>query len=154
MRTKQIKASKKKENNSDSLVDIYQFYYGGQKKRFWFMTIKKRFSDSFWDTFISAVNDMRFCARMGGKKEAYIRCSLKEPGAVFTTASHHVYHVLPMTDIEDRIMSLAKFIMSFQKALDEYIMGTDFQVTWDCNLLHHVDAPITKAVYKSHSGYS
>jgi hypothetical protein len=44
--------------------------------------------------------------------------------------------------------------MAFQKAYVEYNLGTDFHVTWDSNLVHHVVGPIAKAVYKPHSDYS
>jgi hypothetical protein len=59
-----------------------------------------------------------------------------------------------MSDMEKRILSLAKFVMSYQKAYVEHAFGSDYKVTWDANLLHHVVGPITKAVYKSHSDYS
>jgi hypothetical protein len=97
---------------------------------------------------------MRFCRGLGGKQEAYVRCSSNDRGAVFTSGGRHVYHALPMTEIEEKIVSLAKFIMAFQKAYVEYNLGTDFHVTWDSNLLHHVVGPIAKAVYKPHSDYS
>jgi hypothetical protein len=59
-----------------------------------------------------------------------------------------------MTAMEEKILKLAKFVMAFQKAYVERLYGSDFQVTWDANLLHHVVAPIADAVYSAHSDYS
>jgi hypothetical protein len=44
--------------------------------------------------------------------------------------------------------------MSFQRAYIERLYGSDYLVTWDANLLHHVVGPITKAVYGAHNDYS
>jgi hypothetical protein len=59
-----------------------------------------------------------------------------------------------MTAMEEKILKLAKFVMSFQKAYIKRLYGLDFQVTWDANLLHHVVAPIADVVYSAHSDYS
>jgi hypothetical protein len=70
---------------------------------------------------------------MGGKHEAFVRCSCSEENAVFTTGGRHLYHALPMSDMEKRILSLAKFVMSYQKAYVEHAFGSDYKVTWDAN---------------------
>jgi hypothetical protein len=77
-----------------------------------------------------------------------------EDNAVFTTGGRFLYHALPMSNMEERILSLARFVMSYQKAYVEHAFGSDYKVTWDANLLHHVVGPIAKAVYKAHSNYS
>jgi hypothetical protein len=56
--------------------------------------------------------------------------------------------------MEDIILSLAKFVMGFQRAFVERRYGSDFKITWDANLLHHVVGPISNAVYGAHSDYS
>jgi hypothetical protein len=59
-----------------------------------------------------------------------------------------------MTTMEEKILSLAKFVMSFQRAFVERCYGADYKVNWDANLLHHVVGPISDAVYSAHSDYS
>jgi hypothetical protein len=59
-----------------------------------------------------------------------------------------------MNNMEDKILSLAKFVMGFQRAFVERRYGSDFKITWDANLLHHVVGPISNAVYGAHSDYS
>jgi hypothetical protein len=68
------------------------------------------FSDEFWRTWISAIDEMRFCVGLGGKQDAYVRCSCTERDAVFSTAGRNLYHTLPMTEMEERILSLARFV--------------------------------------------
>jgi hypothetical protein len=97
---------------------------------------------------------MRFCIGLGGKTKAYMRCSLPEDAAVFTTTGKFTYEALPCTMMEDRILSLARFVMSFQKAYIERLYGSDYLVTWDANLLHQVVGPITEAIYSAHNNYS
>jgi hypothetical protein len=135
-------------------VKIHNFHATVFKKKFWFITIQYSFSDSFWRTWISAIDEMRFCVGLGGKQDAYVRCSCTERDAVFTTARKYVYHTLPMTEMEEKILSLARFVMSYQKAYVEYAVGSEYKVTWDSNLLHHVVGPIANAVYKAHNDYS
>jgi hypothetical protein len=97
---------------------------------------------------------MRFCVGLGGKGNAFVRCASYENGVVFNTSGKWTYQALPMTAIEEKILSLAKFVMSFQRAFVERCYGADYQVTWDANLLHHVVGPISDAVYSAHSDYS
>jgi hypothetical protein len=56
--------------------------------------------------------------------------------------------------MEEKIISLARFVMSFQRAFVERWYGNDYCVTWDVNLLHHVVGPIAAAVYSAHSDFS
>jgi hypothetical protein len=56
--------------------------------------------------------------------------------------------------MEEKILSLARFVMSFQRAYIERLYGSDYLVTWDANLLHQVVGPITEAVYGAHNDYS
>jgi hypothetical protein len=121
---------------------------------FWFVTINEAFSDSFWNQWTSAIDNMRFCVGLGGKQNAFVRCSSQEPGAIFTTGGRFTYHVLPLSEMEQKILNLSRFVMGFQRAYIERLYGSDFQVTWDANLLHHVVAPIIDAVYSAHNDYS
>jgi hypothetical protein len=118
------------------------------------MLIDNAFSDPFWDCWITAINHMRFCRGLGGKSDAYVRCSSHEDEAIFTTAGRFTYHALPLTDMEEKIISLACFVMSFQRAFVESLYGNDYCVTWDVNLLHHIVGPIASAVYSAHSDFS
>jgi hypothetical protein len=146
----------KESKNSDHApsVKIHNFHATVLKKKFWFITIQNSFSDEFWRTWISAIDEMRFCVGLGGKQDAYVRCSSTERDAVFSTAGRNLYHTLPMTEMEERILSLARFVMSYQKAYVEHAIGCDYKVTWDANLLHHVVGPIANALYKAHNDYS
>jgi hypothetical protein len=104
---------------------------------------------------IPAINDLKFCAGLGGKHDAFVRCSSPEDHAVFTVGGRCLYHALkPLSQIEEKILSLLRFIMGFQKSLVQKLYGSDYKVTWDCNLLHHVVGPIAAAVYGAHSDYS
>jgi hypothetical protein len=97
---------------------------------------------------------MRFCKKLGGKTDAYVRCSCSEEGAIFTTAGKFTYKALGPTVMEEKIFSLAHFVMKFQRAyVLERLYGNDFMVTWDANLLHHVVAPIQAAVYNAHRDF-
>jgi hypothetical protein len=59
-----------------------------------------------------------------------------------------------MTNMEEKILRLAKFVMSFQRSYVHRVYGEDYKVTWDANLLHHVVGPISAAVYGAHSDCS
>jgi hypothetical protein len=118
------------------------------------MTINNAFSNQFWDQWVSSINEMRFCVGLRGKQEAFVRCSLNDKGAIFTTSQRSVYHAEPLSNMEEKILSLARFGMSFQKAFVEKLFGEDYIVTWDSNLLHHVVGPIHAAVYGGHSDFS
>jgi hypothetical protein len=143
------------EHGKKSIVKTYIVPYGKKKeKQFWFMTIDNAFSDSFWDTWTTAIDQMRFCKGLGGKADAYVRCSSSEPGAIFTTARKYTYKALGHTAMEETILSLARFVMKFQRAYVERLYGSDYRVTWDANLLHHVVGPIHDAVYGAHSDFS
>jgi hypothetical protein len=154
-----IKNRKKKKLNGESqrnksIVNTYIVPYGKKKeKQFWFMTIDNAFSDSFWDTWINAIDQMRFCKGLGGKSEAYVHCSCSEPGVIFTTARKYTYKALGITDMEEKILSLARFVMKFQRAYVERLYGRDYRVTWDANLLHQVVGPIQAAVYGAHNDF-
>jgi hypothetical protein len=126
----------------------------GVIKSFWFMTITNSFSDPFWKAWTTAIDEMRFCVGLGGKGNAFVRCSSNEDHAIFTTGGKYTYHALPLSTMEEKILSLAKFVMAFQRAYVERCYGSDYKVTWDANLLHHVVGPITAAVYSAHSDYS
>jgi hypothetical protein len=130
------------------------FEYGKEGKLFWFMTIDNAFSNDFWREWIRAIDEMRFCVGLRGKGDAYVRCSSAENGSIFTTGERNMYHTLPMTDMEEKILRLAKFVMSFQQSYVHRIYGDDYKVTWDANLLHHVVGPIAAAVYNAHSDSS
>jgi hypothetical protein len=148
-------AYKKQKQTERPIVKKQNFIYGKNKeKTFWFMSIDNAFSDPFWDCWISAINKMRFCLGLGGKSEAYVRCSSSEDDAIFTTAGRFTYYALPLSDMEEKILSLARFVMSFQRAFIERLYGYDYFVTWDVNLLHHVVGPIAAAVYGAHSDFS
>jgi hypothetical protein len=124
------------------------------KKSFWFISITNSFSDSFWDQLTTGINELRFCTGLGGKHNAYVRCSSLETDAVFSTGGRFLYHSLPLSPIEEKILTIARFVMSFQKAYIEKLCGSDFTVTWDANLLHHVVGPIMAAVYSAHNDFS
>jgi hypothetical protein len=142
-------------NPPDVKTRLFVYNNGNEKKKsFWFMTINNAFSNQFWDQWISAINEMRFCVGLRGKQEVFVRCSSNEEGAIFTTSQRSVYHAKPLSNMEEKILSLARFVMSFQKALVEKLFGEDFIVTWDSNLLHHVVGPIHAAVYGAHSDFS
>lgn len=146
------KLNKKKDRPS---VNKHLFNYGkNEEQTFWFISINNAFSDPFWNCWISAIDNMRFCLGLGGKSEAYVRCSSTEEDAIFTTAGRFTYHTMPLTDMEERIISLACFVMSFQRAFVERLYENDYRFTWDVNLLHHVVAPIAAAVYNAHSDFS
>jgi hypothetical protein len=148
-------ANKQKKHTDRPIVKKHNFIYGKNKeKTFWFVSIDNAFSEPFWDCWISAINKMRFCCGLGRKSEAYVRCSSPEDQAIFTTSGRFTYHALPITDMEEKILSLARFVMSFQRAFVERWYGNDYCVTWDVNLLHHVVGPIAAAVYSAHSDFS
>jgi hypothetical protein len=138
------------------LVRKHLFSYGEDtdKKTFWFLSIDNAFSDPFWGEWISSMDDLRFCAGLAGKNNAFVCCSSHEKQAIFTTGGRNTYHANPLSRIEERILKLAKFVMSFQKAYVQRLLGFDYKVTWDANLLHHVVGPITEAVYGAHSDFS
>jgi hypothetical protein len=91
-----------KRNHSLPSVKTHQFPLRDPNKSIWFMTIQNSFSDSFWDTWITSLDNLRFCKGMGGKHEAFVRCSCSEENAVFTTGGRHLYHALPMSDMEKK----------------------------------------------------
>jgi hypothetical protein len=142
-------------NKARRTVNIKLFTrQGDDTPLFWFMAIDNAFSESFWEQWNSSIDEMRFCVGLGGKNNAYVRSSAHDAGAVFTTASRFTYETLPMSKMEEKILSLAKFVMSFQRAYVERLYGADYVITWDANLLHHVIGPIANAVYSAHSDYS
>jgi hypothetical protein len=144
------------EANPDFCIKTFTYQKENEVEQssFWFVSINNSFSDSFWVEWIAALDQMRFCIGLGGKTNAYVQCSSPEVGAVFTTAGKFTYEALPCTIMEDKILSLARFVMSFQKAYIERLYGSDYLVTWDANLLHNVVGPITEAVYGAHNDYS
>jgi hypothetical protein len=159
--TPHLAKEKKKTKKDDSSgcitapkVKQYFFNRGHSTQKFWFMTIDNAFSKDFWDTWITALDEMRFCVGLGGKSDAYVRCSSSEKGAIFTTSGRYMYHTLPLHEMEARIIRLAKFVMSFQKSFVHRFYGGDYKVTWDANILHHVVGPIANAVYGYHSDCS
>jgi hypothetical protein len=109
------------DNHRGPMVHIQKLTYAQShtQKSFWFIAINEAFSDSFWEEWISAIDDMRFCFGLSAKSNAYVRCASPEEGAVFTTGDKDVYHALPMNNMEDKILSLAKFVMGFQRAYVE-----------------------------------
>jgi hypothetical protein len=139
-------------------VNIQLFEYGGKrlpKKSFWFIMISNSFTEPFWAELMSGLDNLQFSAGLGGKQNAYVRCSSSEKDAVFTTAGgRHLYQCLPWTYIEEKIVALAKFVISFQNAYVQKQFGNDFRITWDVNLLHHVVGTIVQSVYGAHSDYS
>jgi hypothetical protein len=69
-------------------VEFRHFEYNStpnHKKSFWFISITNSFSDSFWDQLTTGINELRFCTGLGGKHNAYVRCSSLETDAVFST---------------------------------------------------------------------
>jgi hypothetical protein len=143
-----------KDGPAVSIKNITYLDQDDKKQSFWFLTINNAFSDSFWDQWTSAIDQMRFCVGLGGKQNAFVRCASREEGAIFTTCGRFTYHVLPLSEMEEKIMKLSRFVMAFQRAYIKRLYGSDFQVTWDANLLHHVVAPIIDAVYGAHNDYS
>jgi hypothetical protein len=96
------------ENKNCSTVESKIISCGESRKTsFWFISINQAFSDPFWDEWINAINEMRFCVGLGGKKNAYVCCSSPEENATFTTAcGKYMYHALPSTRMEKKIFSL------------------------------------------------
>jgi hypothetical protein len=53
-------------------VSIKQFAYRDEHdddKVFWFLSINEAFTDPFWNEWVSAIDTMRFCIGLGGKKK-------------------------------------------------------------------------------------
>jgi hypothetical protein len=151
---KDTSIDEKSTQSMESKIKTHWFECNPSGKTFWLMTIDTAFSDDFWKEYINAIDEMRFCVGLGGKSDAYVRCASTEPDAIFTTGGRNIYHALPMTDFEEKIIRLAKFVMSFQRSFVHRVFGDDYRVTWDANLLHHVVAPIASAVYSAHSDCS
>jgi hypothetical protein len=144
----------KTRRNGGPKIKTHLFETGQTGQHFWIITIEEAFSKPFWDEYIYAIDEMRFCMGLGGKSDAYVRCSSMEECAIFTTGGRFTYYSLPMTKLEEKIMRLARFVMSFQRSYIHRVYGDDYKVTWDANLLHHVVAPIASAVYSAHSDCS
>jgi hypothetical protein len=55
-------------------VSIKQFAYRDEHdddKVFWFLSINEAFTDPFWNEWVSAIDTMRFCIGLGGKKKTH-----------------------------------------------------------------------------------
>jgi hypothetical protein len=143
--------------NKDSnrpVVSKHVFAYAeDSRKTFWFISIDNAFSKPFWEQLLLGLQDLRFCAGLGGKSKAYVRCASHEEQAIFTTSGRFTYNSVPMSNVEEGILELAKFVMLFQKAYVERLWGSEYKFTWDANLLHHVVGPITESVYGAHSDF-
>lgn len=125
------------------------------KKTFWVIVIDQAFTQPFWDEFTNAIENLKFLAGIRGKNDLYVRCSNNEqaPFAVGKTRTA-IYPSQTMDKCEEKITNLARFVMKFQRCYVQSLVGSDFLVTWDVNMLHYIVGPIKNAVYAAHNDSS
>ena len=124
-----------------------------QSFRVW--VIDNPISPSFKQRLISALNELPFMVGDKGKGRAFVRnsstCSDSPPPIVIGKSS--VYTSVPLSTVEAEILSIANSIAEMQYGYVRKECGTDYKITFHCNLVHTVVGSLSYSMYAPHSDY-
>jgi hypothetical protein len=112
-------------------------------------------SPDFKECLISEMNSLQFMVGERGKSSAFIRnasnCATSPTPIVI--GGNIVYASVPLSTVETKILALGNKIATMQYDYVKAIVGSDYRVTFHCNLIHTVVASLLKSMYAPHSDY-
>lgn len=91
----------------------------------------------------------------GGKSHAYDRnaSTCVEMPTPVVIGGKIVYASEPASAVEVEILSIANKIAAMQYDFVKNLVGSDYKVTFHCNIIHTVVGSLLKSMYVPHSDY-
>jgi hypothetical protein len=104
---------------------------------------------------IDRLNQLSFMIGVGGKSNAYVRnaSTCAEMPTPVVIGGKIVYASEPASAVEVEILSIANRIAAMQYDFVKNLVGSDYKVTFHCNLIHTVVGSLLKSMYAPHSDY-